>query len=160
MLMQQLLVKLTCIPVLLFVLLLLVPGISRGQSVSPSPVSSSDRGWVSLTSDPVGAAVYVDNQPMMGQDGKQLATPCTFYIDSGNHTVKLSLDGYVDKVGVIDIQANTEHQPVFMSLDKPVVPPIITLIVAIVILLFIILVPIGVIAVIIVGYILVKRKNK
>ena len=117
-------------------------------------------GWVSLTSDPVGAAVYVDNQPMIGQDGKQLTTPCTAYIDAGTHTIKLSMDGYVDKVGTIDMVANTQHTPVFMSMEKPIMPPIVTLLVALVFLLCIILIPIGVIlGVIIVGYILIKRKK-
>ena len=46
-------------------------------------------GWVSLTSDPTGAAVYVDNQPLAGPDGKQLTTPCTAYIAAGTHTIKL-----------------------------------------------------------------------
>ncbi len=94
-------------------------------------------GWVSLTSDPTGASVYVDNQPLAGPDGKQLTTPCTAYIDAGPHTIKLSLDGYVDKQGTIEMVANTEHQPEFMSLDRPVVPPIVTLIVAIIILLIV-----------------------
>lgn len=79
-------------------------------------------GWVSLTSDPTGAAVYVDNQPLAGSDGKQLTTPCTAYIDAGTHTIKLSLEGYVDSAGTIDMVANTQHQPEFMSLQRPVVP--------------------------------------
>jgi hypothetical protein len=117
-------------------------------------------GWVSLTSDPPGAAVYVDNQPMMGQDGKQLTTPCTAYIAAGTHTIKLSMDGYADKVGTIDMVANTQHTPVFMSMERPIVPPIVALLVALVFLLCIILIPIGVIlGVIIVGYILIKRKK-
>ncbi len=95
-------------------------------------------GWVSLTSDPTGAAVYVDNQPLAGPDGKQLTTPCTAYIAAGSHTIKLSLEGYVDKSGTIDMVANTQHQPEFMSLDRPVVPPIVTLIVAIIILLIVV----------------------
>ena len=80
----------------------------------------------------------MDNQPLAGADGKQLTTPCTAYIDAGTHTVKLSLDGYVDAVGTIDMVANTQHQPEFMSLQRPVVPPIITLIVAIIILLIVV----------------------
>lgn len=95
-------------------------------------------GWVSLTSDPTGALVYVDGQPLAGSDGKQLTTPCTAYIDAGTHTIKLSLDGYVDKSGTIEMVANTQHQPEFMSLDRPVVPPIVTLIVAIIILLIVV----------------------
>jgi Sec-independent protein translocase protein TatA len=94
-------------------------------------------GWVSLTSDPPGASVYVDNQPLMGSDGKQLVTPCTAYIAASTHNIKLSMEGYVDKVGTIEMVSNTMHDPVFMSLDRPVVPPIVTLIVAIIILLIV-----------------------
>jgi len=150
--MRQIFVKLTCIAAIAFAVLLLVPSITYGQS--------ANSGWVSLTSDPPGAAVYVDNQSMTGQDGRQLVTPCTVYIDPGQHVIKLSLKGYADGAGTIDMQANTQHAPMFMSLNKPVVQPMITLIVPLVILLFIILIPIGVIlGVVILGYILVKRKK-
>jgi hypothetical protein len=64
---------------------------------------------------------------------------------SRQSTVNLSLDGYVVKAGTIDMQTNRQHYSMFMSLDRSVVPPIVTLIVAIVILLLIILLPMEVI---------------
>jgi hypothetical protein len=79
-------------------------------------------GWVNINSDPAGSRLSVDGKPLLDGDGKQYTTPCTAYIDAGKHEVKLSYDGYSDKTFTIEMEENKEHQAVFASLDKSIVP--------------------------------------
>jgi hypothetical protein len=81
-------------------------------------------GWMKIQSEPEGAKVFVDGQPLNGPDGKQLTTPCTAYIPAGdNHRIRLSLSGYADKEYYpVKIVANVETVSINPTLEKPMVP--------------------------------------
>ena len=69
-------------------------------SVTPPPPSY---GFLSVDSDPSGANVYVDNKNI----GK---TPINSYqLESGLHTIKLSLDGYNDYISNVTISSNSTN---------------------------------------------------
>jgi hypothetical protein len=95
-------------------------------------------GWVRLTSVPSGAFIYVEDQQLFGPDNQPLITPCTAYIDPGNHKIKMVKDGYSDSVDYITMMENTEHPEFTMSLQKALVPPWVTAIAAVIILLIVI----------------------
>jgi hypothetical protein len=109
--------------------------VTFGDSNGVIYLSDAVDGWVSITSDPSGATIYVDKHKLVGSDGKPMVTPCTIYLGEGRHEIRLSMSGYADKSANIDIAAGVQHDPVFMALDKQIVPPIVTLIVAVAILL-------------------------
>ncbi|MCD1293690.1 hypothetical protein CUJ83_01605 [Methanocella sp. CWC-04] len=107
-------------------------------------------GWVNINSDPPGAALYVDGQPLLDGNGKQYVTPCVAYIPAGNHEVKLAYEGYSDKAFMIEMEENKEHQSVFASLERSLVPSWTPVVVAALILIIVA----G-----IVGYMLISKKN-
>jgi protocatechuate 3,4-dioxygenase beta subunit len=97
-------------------------------------------GWVSLTSVPTGAYIFIDGQQLFGPDNKPLVTPTTAYIDPGTHEIKMSRDGYSDSADTITMEANKQHTDFIMSLQKSVVPAWVTAAVAIIILLIVVVV--------------------
>jgi Sec-independent protein translocase protein TatA len=108
---------------------------ARSVSMPNVVVSYAKGGWVSLSSVPTGAYIYVDGQQLFGPDNKPLTTPCTAYIDAGTHQIKMSRDGYSDSIDTITMEANQQHPDFIMSMEKAVVPAWVTLVVAIIILL-------------------------
>jgi len=108
---------------------------ARSVTMPNVVVSYAKGGWVSLSSVPTGANIYVDGQQLFGPDNKPLTTPCTAYIDAGTHTIKMSKDGYSDSTDTITMEANQQHPDFIMSMEKAVVPAWVTLVVAIIILL-------------------------
>jgi hypothetical protein len=94
------------------------------NSGANNSIDNSNNGWINITSDPAGARVFVDNQPLLGSDGKQLRTPCTAYIAAGKHTIKLSLDRYTDSEYPVYMAANLQTQDLMAFLNKPMVPAI------------------------------------
>ena len=108
---------------------------ARSITMPTVTVPYAKGGWVSLSSVPTGANIYVDGQQLFGPNNQPLATPCTAYIDAGTHTIKMSKDGYSDTSDTITMEANQQHPDFIMSLQKAVVPAWVTLVAAIVILL-------------------------
>lgn len=108
---------------------------ARSITMPTVVVSYARGGWVSLSSVPSGAYIFIDGQQLFGPDNQALLTPCTAYIDAGTHTIRMSKDGYSDTTDSITMEANTQHADFVMSMEKSVVPAWVTLVVAIVILL-------------------------
>jgi len=120
---------------------------------------NANNGWMNIQSDPAGARVYVDNQPLLGPDGKQLKTPCTVYITEGRHTIKLSLSGYLDEEYPVIMAANQQTQDLIAHLDKSMVPAIAGWLPLIFIAAFVILlIVLGIVLVIVIITVLKKRK--
>jgi Sec-independent protein translocase protein TatA len=111
---------------------------ARNVALPQVVLSYAKGGWVSLTSVPSGANIYVDGQQLFGPNNNPLVTPCTAYIDSGTHEIKMAKDGYQDITGSITMEANTEHPEFSLGLQKAVVPPWVTFVVAIIILLIVV----------------------
>jgi hypothetical protein len=85
-------------------------------------IDYTNNGWIKIQCDPNGASVFVDNQPLLGSDGNQLVTPCTGYIASGRHTVRLTMEGYAPSEYLVNMVANQQTQDLISHLDKPLVP--------------------------------------
>lgn len=108
---------------------------NRNLTVNIS-LSFANTGWFNVKSDPPGARLFIDGKEWYGEDGKQLVTPCTAYnVEAGKHQVKLSLDGYSDKVWTINIEGNKQADDVFMVMEKSIVPSWMPVVVAIIILI-------------------------
>jgi protocatechuate 3,4-dioxygenase beta subunit len=111
---------------------------ARIISLPPVTLPFAKGGWVSLSSVPTGAFIYVDDQQLFGPNNQPLITPCTAYIDPGDHSIKMVKEGYTDSVDSITMVANTEHPEFIMSLQKAIVPPWVTAAVAVIILLIVV----------------------
>ncbi len=103
-------------------------------------------GWVSLTSAPSGANIFIDDQQLFGPDGQPLVTPCTAYIDPGSHSIKMTKNGYTDSTDSITMVANTEHSEFTLSLPPTLVPQWVTVVVAVIILLIVVILLIALLA--------------
>jgi protocatechuate 3,4-dioxygenase beta subunit len=112
---------------------------ARSISLPPVTLPFAKGGWVSLNSVPTGAFIYVDDQQLFGPNNQPLQTPCTAYIDPGDHSIKMAKEGYTDSVDSITMVANTEHPEFIMSLQKAIVPPWVTAAVAVIILLIVVI---------------------
>ncbi len=112
---------------------------ARNVSLPSVVLPFAKGGWVSLTSAPSGANIYVDDQELFGPDGNPLLTPCTAYIDPGTHTIKMTKNGFSDSTDTITMVANTEHSEFTLSLPPTIVPQWVTLVVAVIILLIVVI---------------------
>jgi hypothetical protein len=130
--------------------------ITFGDSDGVIYLPDSIDGWVSITSDPDGASIYVDGHQLTGSDGRPMATPCTIYLGSGRHEITMSMSGYADKSAMIDIGQGKQHDPVSMTLDKQAIPLKIILVMAAIILLAV-LVTLLVAALLLIALIIWKR---
>jgi hypothetical protein len=113
---------------------------SARNMTAPLQFDYSTLGWIKIQTDastPAGAKVFVDGQPLMGPDGKQLTTPCTAYIPAGRHTVTIKSTGYVDGSYPVVMVENLETQTLIAHLDKPMVPGWVVPAVAVLILLIV-----------------------
>jgi hypothetical protein len=95
----------------------------------------SQDGWVTLSSAPSGANIYIDGQELYGANNQPLVTPCTAYIASGTHTIKMTMNGYTASTGTITMVANIQHPDYTLALQMPIVPAWVTLVASIVILI-------------------------
>lgn len=119
---------------------------ARSVTMPSVVVPFAKGGWVSLTSVPSGAYIYVDGQQLFGPNNQPLVTPCTAYIDPGTHQIRMSKDGYSDSTDSITMEANQQHPDFIMSMQKSVVPAWVTLVVAIIILLIVVILIIALLA--------------
>jgi|GEM_PF-4045199 len=109
----------------------------RNVSMPVAQLPFAKGGWVSLTSVPSGANIYIDGSELTKPDQTALVTPCTVYIDAGTHNLKMTKSGYTDSTDIITMSANTEHTPYIMELTRALVPQWVTLVAAVVILLIV-----------------------
>lgn len=99
----------------------------------------STKGWIKIETEPQGAKIFVDGQPLTGPDGKQLTTPCTAYIDPGTYRLRLSLSGYSDREYYpVEIAENVETDTINTRLDKSMVPAWVIPAVAVLIILIVV----------------------
>jgi Sec-independent protein translocase protein TatA len=96
-------------------------------------------GWVTLSSIPSGANIYIDGSELTKPDQTVLVTPCTVYIDAGSHYIKMTKSGYNDVTDTITMEANTQHADYPLELTKALVPQWVTLVAAVIILLIVVI---------------------
>lgn len=63
-------------------------------------------GTVHFTSDPSGARIYVDGIILTNPEGEALRTPATTRLLEGRRDFVLSVEGYEDASGYVDVMAN------------------------------------------------------
>lgn len=112
---------------------------AHNVALPPVTLPFAKGGWVSLNSVPSGAYIYVDGQQLLDGSSNPLQTPCTAYIDQGDHKIKMAKDGYQDTEDSITMVQNTKHDDYTMSLQKAIVPPWVTFAVAIIILVIVVI---------------------
>lgn len=80
-------------------------GGTRTVSASLVPIPSSNTGWISVTSNPAGATVYLD-----GAIAGQTASNGVLKIDNvrkGDHNVRVELAGYQPYATTVNVQVST-----------------------------------------------------
>lgn len=113
---------------------------ARNITLPAVVLSFAKGGWVLLNSVPSGANIFVGGQQLTKQpDQSPLVTPCTVYIDAGTHEIKMTKESYQDSVDSITMKENTQHDDYTMALQKEIVPPWVTAVVAVIILLIVVI---------------------
>jgi len=76
-------------------------------------VTQEVKSYIEFTSDPEGAAIFID-----GND-TGMVTPATIAVDPGEHTWKLTLEGYKEETGTITVEEG-ETETVSVTLESEV----------------------------------------
>ena len=85
------------------------PG-TPGGGEKPEPqiwLSNQNTGIIRVYSEPFGADVYIDGNPVRDQSGNIVKTPATITdVPAGAHIVTFSAHGYLDEMKTVDIEPN------------------------------------------------------